>query len=101
MQVDCKNQHSVKLLNTALENKAYLRLTDDEIKELVAKYWFDFKIACSDSHDEAINKTLNTALKLICDHKTVDEWIELLTEVEKVRDDENNLLIRVCSLLIR
>lgn len=62
----------------------YLRLTDDEIKELVAKYWFDFKIACNSSHDDSVNRTLNSALKLICDQATVDEWISLLTEVEKV-----------------
>ncbi|XP_031625322.1 uncharacterized protein LOC116342004 [Contarinia nasturtii] len=81
--VDCMNQHSVRLLNTALENKAYLGLTDEEIKELVAKYWLDFKMACGNSHDVATNKTLNSALKIICDHKSIDEWIKLLTEVEK------------------
>lgn len=75
----------MKLLNTALENKAYLRLTDDEIKELVAKFWFDFKIACANTHDDVVNKTLNSALKLMCDQATVDEWISLLTEVEKVK----------------
>lgn len=84
-QVDCKNQHSVKLLNTAFESKTYLRLTDDEIKELSAKYWLDFKSACGSSHDDVVNKTLSSALKLICDHKGTDEWIELLTEVEKVK----------------
>lgn len=36
------------------------------------------------SHEDAVNKTLNTALKLICDHKSMDEWLELLIEVEKV-----------------
>lgn len=89
-QVDCKNQHSVKLLNTVLENKTLFQLTDDETKELVTRYWLDFKEACSDSHDDAVNKTLNSALKLICDHKSTDEWIELLTEVEKV----------ICTLLL-
>lgn len=84
MQVDCTNQHSVRLLNTALENKTHLQLSDAEIKEFVAKYWLDFKAACANSHDDAVNKTLNSALKLICDHKSIDEWIELLTEVEKV-----------------
>lgn len=44
----------------------------------------DFKAACGNSHDDTVNKTLNSALKLICDHKTTDEWIELLTDVEKV-----------------
>lgn len=80
------------MLNTALENKAYLRLTDDEIKELVAKYWIDFKIACASTHDDTVNKTLNGALKLICDQATVDEWISLLTEVEKVKHDEKNII---------
>lgn len=83
-QIDCKNQHSVKLLNTALESKTYLQLTDDEIKELIAKYWIDFKCACGNSHDANVNKTMNSALKLICDHKSMDEWVEVLTEVEKV-----------------
>lgn len=82
--MDCKNQHSVKLFNAALENKVLLQFTDDEIKELVTKYWLDFKAACDDSHDDSVNKTLSSALKLICDHKSIDEWIELLTEVEKV-----------------
>lgn len=80
----------MKLLNTVLENKALFQLTDDETKELVTRYWLDFKEACSDSHDDAVNKTLNSALKLICDHKSTDEWIELLTEVEKV----------ICTLLL-
>lgn len=71
-------------MNIALENKVYLRLTNDEIKELVANYWLDFKVACGSLHDEIVNKTLSSGLKLICDHKTIDEWIELLTEVEKV-----------------
>lgn len=79
------NQDSVRLLSTALEHKVYLQLTDEEIKELVTKYWLDFKLACGNSHDVAVNKTLNSALKIICDHKSIDEWIELLTEVEKVR----------------
>lgn len=72
------------MLNTALENKTYFRLTDDEIKDLVAKYWHDFKAACSDSHNDAINKTMNNVFKLIADYKSIDEWTKLLTEVEKV-----------------
>lgn len=83
-QVDSKNQYSVKLLNTAIEHKSYFRLTDDEIKDLIAKYWIDFKIACSSSHDDTINKTMNNVFKLIADYKSNDEWAELLTEVEKV-----------------
>lgn len=82
--MDSKNHHAVKLLNTALENKTYFRFTDDEIRDLVAKYWHDFKIACSILHNDAINKTMNNVFKLIADYKSIDEWTELLTEVEKV-----------------
>lgn len=74
----------MKLLNTAIENKAYFGLTDDEIKDSIAKYWIDFKAACNTLHDDAINKTMNNVFKLIADHKSIDEWAELLSEVEKV-----------------
>lgn len=74
----------MKLLNTAIENKAYFSLTEDEIKDATEKYWMDFKAACNSSHDDAINKTMNNVFKLIADHKSIDEWTVLLTEVEKV-----------------
>ena len=72
------------MLNTAIENKAYFHLTDDEIRDLIAKYWVDFKTACSSLHDDVINKTMNNVFKLIADYKSIDEWAELLAEVEKV-----------------
>lgn len=74
----------MKLLNTAIENKAYFCLTDDEIKDAIAKYWIDFKAACNSLHDDVINKTMNNVFKIIADHKSIDEWTALLTEVEKV-----------------
>lgn len=40
--------------------------------------------SCSTEYDETVNKTINTAIKLIFDHKSTEEWIELLTNVEKV-----------------
>lgn len=84
MKVDCKNPNSVKLFNTTLENKAYLNFSDDDIKEQINSYWIDFMESCSTEYDETVNKNINTAIKLIFDHKSTEEWIELLTNVEKV-----------------
>lgn len=61
-----------------------LQLNDEELKEIINDFWLNFKHTCNNNYDEATKKTLNMALKLIFDHKTTDEWIQLLTEVEQV-----------------
>lgn len=76
--------HSVQLLNTLFENKVCLQLTNDELKEINNSAWSNFKDVCNKNHDDITKKILNTALKLILDHRTSDEWIELLTELEHV-----------------
>lgn len=93
LQVDCKNQYSVKLLQTALENKERFELGDD-LRDLIVKYWNNFKSACADDHDEATIKTMNNALKLIFDYKSTEEWVQLLTEVEKVNDVKHMIFVK-------
>lgn len=74
----------MKLLNATLENRAHLNLTEAEIKLLIDSYWQNFKEVCSTEHDETVNKTVYSAIKLIFDHKSTDEWIELLNQTERV-----------------
>lgn len=83
--IDCTNLDSVRLLNTALENKTILQLSDADLKEIINRFWLNFKSSCNRTHDETTKKTLNNALKLIYGHTPTDEWIQMLLEMEKVK----------------
>lgn len=93
--VDSHNASSVKMLSIAMNNKAALKYTDDELKELVELYWADFKQKCTadalgrNSRDSA--KSTDQVLKHIFDFKSSDEWVQLLLEIElAIKEDELN-----------
>lgn len=88
----------MKLLNATLENRAHLNLTEAEIKTLIDSYWQNFKETCAVEHDENTNKTVYGAIKMIFDHKSTDEWIELLNQTEKVWKGVYNTLLLLLLL---
>lgn len=79
----CKNSDSVKLLNVILNNKAHLRYSDEELKQIIDQFWTNFKECCADLDDNQAN--LETILKIIFDFKTTEEWINLLNDLDDVR----------------
>lgn len=93
--VDSQNGSSVKMLSIAMNNKAALKYTDGELKELVELYWADFKRKCTadapeqSSRDSA--KSTDLVLRHIFDFKSSDEWVQLLLEIElAIKEDEFN-----------
>lgn len=82
--IDCANSDSMRLLETAFENKIFLQLSDVDLKGIISKFWWNFKNSCNKTHDETTKKTLNNGLKLILGHTSTEEWIQMLLEMEKV-----------------
>lgn len=61
-----------------------MNLSEAEIKAIIDSYWHNFKATCLHEHSDTVNKTVSTAIKMIFDYKSTDEWIELLSQMETV-----------------
>lgn len=90
--ITCKNADSVKLLNVILNNKTHLKYSDDELKEIIDRFWTNFKECCADADNHG---NFESVLKIIFDFKSTEEWINLLNELDDVRIFYSYILVEI------